>query len=141
MATPATIDDLIALRGQLVHDPQGDRVGVLEQIYLDDDTGEPEWIAVRTGRFVLAISVVPVVGALCDPIGCLYVTRSRATIEAAPAVDPHTVLDEQERQRLSAHYYGIDRRATGYVAALDVNDDGEGEKVDRSEIAGMLERT
>lgn len=39
------------LIGHKAVDRNGDKIGTVDEVYLDDATGEPEWAAVRTGIF------------------------------------------------------------------------------------------
>src|SRR5687768_9142914 len=45
--------------GQDVYDQDGDKIGSASEIYLDDETGQPEWITLRTGLFGTKESFVP----------------------------------------------------------------------------------
>ncbi|QMV20767.1 PRC-barrel domain containing protein [Streptomyces sp. SCUT-3] len=40
-----------SLIGRKAYDRNGARLGVVDEVYLDDATGEPDWAAVRTGLF------------------------------------------------------------------------------------------
>ncbi|WP_344446293.1 PRC-barrel domain-containing protein, partial [Kitasatospora nipponensis] len=48
MQTDIDPRDLI---GHKAVDRNGDKIGTVDEVYLDDATGEPEWAAVRTGIF------------------------------------------------------------------------------------------
>ena len=48
MQTEIDPRDLI---GHKAVDRNGDKIGTIDEVYLDDATGEPEWAAVRTGLF------------------------------------------------------------------------------------------
>src|SRR3954453_14990470 len=37
--------------GATIVDSDGDKIGTLETIYMDRSTGQPEWLAVKTGMF------------------------------------------------------------------------------------------
>jgi sporulation protein YlmC with PRC-barrel domain len=45
-------------RGRDVVDSDGDKIGKLEEVYLDTDSGRPEWAAVNTGLFGMKQSFV-----------------------------------------------------------------------------------
>src|SRR5215213_953308 len=45
--------------GRTAVDRDGDKVGKIADVYLDDDTGQPEWLAVTTGMFGTGVSFVP----------------------------------------------------------------------------------
>ena len=44
-------------------DPGGDKLGTIDAIYLDDVTGQPEWVTVNTGLFGTRPAFVPLAGA------------------------------------------------------------------------------
>jgi len=52
-------NDLNRLQGATVRTAAGDKIGNVSQVYLDDETGRPEWVTVRTGLFGLKESFVP----------------------------------------------------------------------------------
>ena len=47
-------------RGMKVVDVDGDKIGTIEDVFLDRHTGEPEWATVKTGVFGLKSSFVPI---------------------------------------------------------------------------------
>ena len=51
-----TIDRVI---GHDVYDESGEKIGSASEVYLDDETGQPEWATVRTGLFGTKESFVP----------------------------------------------------------------------------------
>lgn len=110
MTTTMTLDDLTALRGEDVYGNDGDKIGSLEQVYLDNDSGDPEWVSVKTGFFGSNVSLVPLAGA-SKTNGTLQVAHDKATVKDAPDVEPDRELSGQEEQRLYEHYgltYGTD---------------------------------
>ena len=48
--------------GRDVVDSSGDKVGSVEGVYIDDVTGEPNWLAVKTRSFGSNVSFVPFQG-------------------------------------------------------------------------------
>ena len=48
---PTTREDVLSWRGQDMVDADGDKIGTIEEIYLDAETDEPEWAVVTTGLF------------------------------------------------------------------------------------------
>jgi uncharacterized protein (TIGR02271 family) len=100
----------MALRGQDVYDNDGDKIGSLEQVYVDNDTGEPEWVAVKTGFFGTKLSLIPLQGAQHDGRS-LRVMHSKGVVKDAPNVDPDGELNEEEVARLYRHY-GLDYGTT-----------------------------
>jgi len=99
-----TLDQLqgFGAHGKVLSD-RGEKVGGIGQIYLDDQTGEPEWVTVTTGLFGTAESFTPLQGARVDG-GDLVVAYDKDTIKAAPRVDADGSLSPEEEQSLYRHY-------------------------------------
>ena len=97
------IDQLV---GQDVYTPDGDKIGRAGQVYLDDQTSEPEWVTVHTGLFGTNESFVPLQDAQLSD-GNLVVSYGKDKVKDAPNVDPENGhLDEREEDRLY-EYYGL----------------------------------
>lgn len=80
-------------------------LGGVGQVYLDDQTGEPTWVSVKTGWFGSNESLVPLQGAdLTD--GRVRVAHTKDVIKNAPNVDADHHLSEQEQDELFAYYSG-----------------------------------
>ena len=58
MVSSPDLQQLLAGRG-IVVDRQGNKIGSAEQLYVDDQTGAPEWVTVKTGLFGTSESFVP----------------------------------------------------------------------------------
>ncbi len=96
--------DPAQLVGASVTSVDGEDVGRIDQVFLDDGSGRPRWITVRTGMLGLGHRFVPLEGA--DPDGAgLRVPYSKDTIKHAPdvGIDAGHLSSEDER-RLTAHY-------------------------------------
>jgi uncharacterized protein (TIGR02271 family) len=90
-------------RGADVIDASGDKVGTVEEIYLDQETDQPEWALVKTGMFGGKSSFVPLSGASEDGDN-LRVQYEKDQIKDAPKIDPDQELSQQEEQQLYQHY-------------------------------------
>src|SRR4051812_15626231 len=53
-------DTISRVIGQDVYDESGEKIGSATEVYLDDETGRPEWVTVRTGLFGTKESFVPI---------------------------------------------------------------------------------
>jgi uncharacterized protein (TIGR02271 family) len=95
--------DVLALRGQDLIDQDGDKIGSIEEIYLDSDTNQPEWALVTTGLFGTKQSFVPISGARRDEDG-VRVPFEKSAVKDAPKVDPDGRLSEAEETELYRHY-------------------------------------
>lgn len=93
----------LASSGGNVLSSAGDKIGTIGQIYLDDSTGEPTWITVKTGLFGVKESFVPLDGsnATGDDVTVAF---DKATITDAPKVDPDGSLSPAEEDQLYDYY-------------------------------------
>ncbi len=48
-----------ALFGTTVYDKDGDKIGKVDEVYLDNASGQPEWVSVKTGLFGSSLSLIP----------------------------------------------------------------------------------
>ena len=93
-------------RGRNVVDQEGTKVGRLEEVYLDQHTGRPEWLLVHTGLFGTKSSFAPLAGARVDGED-VRIGYSKQEVKDAPSVEADGELSQQEEARLYAHY-GLD---------------------------------
>src|SRR5215207_7057155 len=91
--------------GQDVYDESGDKIGSAAEVYLDDETGHPEWVTVRTGMFGTKESFVPLRDANLTDDG-VRVPVSKAQVKDAPKIDTDGHLSPQEEEELY-RYYGV----------------------------------
>jgi uncharacterized protein (TIGR02271 family) len=98
--------DVLGLRGQDLTSQDGDKLGTIEEIYLDTDTNQPEWALVTTGLFGTKQSFVPISSVRSEG-DSLTVPFDKATVKDAPKVDPDGELSRTEEQELYRHY-GLD---------------------------------
>jgi hypothetical protein len=91
-------------RGHKVIDPDGDKIGDLEAVYVDTATDEPSFITVRVGfigRHRLVF--VPLAGATVKP-DALRVRFAKALTGEAPTIDVDGELLAADEPRVFAHY-------------------------------------
>src|SRR4051812_47075722 len=101
MAT--TQNDVLSWRGRALVDADGDKIGTIEDIYLDAETSEPEWAVVTTGLFGTKQSFVPIGDASSTGDG-IRVPFEKATVKDAPRIDPDGRLSQEEERELYQHY-------------------------------------
>ncbi len=99
-------DDAVQMRGMTAVDRDGDKLGKIEDIYLDQETGKPEWIALKTGMFGGHLSFVPLADARQDG-DTITVPYDKAKVKDAPRVDADGQLSQDEEAGLY-RYYGLD---------------------------------
>jgi uncharacterized protein (TIGR02271 family) len=103
MATTLDSSTLQSLRGNNIVDRNGDKIGSFSELYFDNETGAPEWAAVKTGLFGTNVNLVPLQGA--DRHGDdLQVAYDADLVKSAPDVDADQELSVQDEQRLYSHY-------------------------------------
>ena len=95
-----TATDVRELIGARLLDSDGNKVGTIGQIFLDDETGRPEWATVNTGLFGSSESFVPLAEANRSSEE-LRVPYSKDQIKDAPSVSPEQGhLDQSEEASL-----------------------------------------
>jgi uncharacterized protein (TIGR02271 family) len=99
----ATKEDILTWRDQDLHGSDGEKLGRIEEIYLDAETREPEWALVTTGLFGTKRSFVPLSDASATGDG-VTVPFDKATVKDAPTVDADGQLSQDEEARLYSHY-------------------------------------
>jgi uncharacterized protein (TIGR02271 family) len=103
--------------GRTLKDRNGDKIGKVDAVYLDEQTDKPEWALVNTGLFGTKSSFVPLAGA--SPQGEDVVVQVEAQqVNDAPKMDPDQELSEEQEAELFRHY-GIDYTAEGSVTATE----------------------
>ena len=93
-------------RGEEVLDRDGDKIGKLEEIYLDQQSGQPEWALVKTGLFGSASTFVPLANAQSEGDG-LRVAFQKDQVKDAPKIETGHELSPQEEAELY-RFYGLD---------------------------------
>jgi uncharacterized protein (TIGR02271 family) len=105
-------DDVTTLSGATVRTDGGGKIGKVVQVYLDDETGQPEWVTVRTGLFGTKESFVPLAAARLER-GELVVDATKEKVNGAPRIDEDDHLSEQQEAEIY-HYYGISAGTAPY---------------------------
>jgi len=100
------IDTVRGWQGRTMVDGGGDRIGSIEGIYADDQSGEPEWALVNTGLFGTKSTFVPIVQA-SERNGDVQVPYDKQLVKDAPRIEADQHLSEAEEQQLWRHY-GLD---------------------------------
>ncbi|MBE9374771.1 PRC-barrel domain-containing protein [Saccharopolyspora sp. HNM0983] len=98
--------EALRMFGCEVFDPDGQRIGMVGQLFLDEASEQPAWITVQTGLFGTNESFVPLEGAAFDG-DTLTVAVGKDAVRLAPRVDLEQgdLLLEQEKALYL--YYGM----------------------------------
>jgi uncharacterized protein (TIGR02271 family) len=98
--------------GGVVVDESGDKVGKIGQIYLDDESGNPEWVTTKTGLFGGSETFVPLQQADGDDSE-IRVPYSKDMIKDAPRMeDAEGHLSREQEDELYS-YYGLQDAGAG----------------------------
>jgi uncharacterized protein (TIGR02271 family) len=123
---PPSIDTVQSWRGRTMVDPAGDKLGTIDAIYLDDETGQPEWATVTSGLFAAKTAFVPL--ARAEAAGdAIQVPYAKQQVKDAPSMAADGSLSQDEEAELYRHYgldYSERRSDSGLPAEPDRDDDG-----------------
>jgi uncharacterized protein (TIGR02271 family) len=98
-----TTDQALSWRGQELMATDGAKIGTIEEIYVDAQTGAPEWALVHTGLFGTKRTFVPLRGADATGEG-IFVPFAKQQVKDAPSIDPDGQLSQREESDLYRHY-------------------------------------
>ncbi|AGL15982.1 PRC and DUF2382 domain-containing protein [Actinoplanes sp. N902-109] len=106
-----TQNEIPQLSDATVYDADGDKIGSVGQVFLDAQSGEPEWVTVKTGLFGTKETFVPLQRA--DVSGDrITVPVDKATVKDAPRIDTDSALTYAEEDELY-RYYGLTSDTSG----------------------------
>lgn len=97
------ITEMQAWEGRNLVDRDGDKIGSIGDVYVDAETGQPEWIAVTTGLFGSKVSFAPTAGAQAEGDD-VRVPFEKSHVKDSPNVDADGQLSQDEESQLYAHY-------------------------------------
>jgi uncharacterized protein (TIGR02271 family) len=89
--------------GKDVVGADGEKIGKVEDLYVDTDQRQPEWAAVSTGFFGTHISLVPIAEA-SEEGDTVRVPYSKDQVKSAPHYDPGRQLSDEDEADLFRHY-------------------------------------
>jgi uncharacterized protein (TIGR02271 family) len=94
------------LVGRTVYGSDGEKIGTAGQVFLDDETGRPEWLTVNTGLFGTKESFIPIPG-LTSRGDDLTVQWDKETVKGAPNVDVSSGHISEAEEAELYRYYGM----------------------------------
>jgi uncharacterized protein (TIGR02271 family) len=100
-----TQNDISRLTGTDVYDTDGDKIGSVGQVYLDAQSGDPEWVTVKTGLFGTKETFVPLQRASVtdDRVTVAY---GKDQVKDAPQIEADGPMSHVEQDKLF-HHYGL----------------------------------
>jgi uncharacterized protein (TIGR02271 family) len=129
------ITDPQSIQGQPVHGTDG-KIGKVEGVYLDSQTGNAEWATVATGMFGSRVSFVPLATAEMSSDGGIEVPFDKAAVKNAPHHEPDQELSVDEERQLFEHYGVPYGGATATAFTGDAQQPGKQQSAGRSDQSG-----
>lgn len=106
MAVDHTLDNPNELDGLDVYDVDGEKIGGVDEVYLDDRTGRPEWVTVKTGLLGIREHFVPLAGAEREG-RMLHVPYTKDLVRDAPRPDDADEHLDAAQESALYTYYGL----------------------------------
>jgi sporulation protein YlmC with PRC-barrel domain len=100
--TSAHVSEAYGWWGRTIIGSRRERIGEIQDVYIDECTGRIDWALVETGRFVRRTSFVPLAGARAEGEQ-LRVRHTREQVRDAPGTEGDALSAEEEAE-LWAHY-------------------------------------
>ena len=97
-------EQILETRGATLIDQTGSKIGTIEDIYLDQETNQPEWVLAKTGWG--GKSFVPLAQASMEGSD-IMVPYDKSKVKDSPAFDADGELSQQEEAELY-RYYGLE---------------------------------
>ena len=86
-------------RGSSAVDNDGQKIGTIEEIYMDAETGKPEWLAVKTGLLGMKLSFIPIAEASAAA-GEVRLPYDKQQVKDAPNAEADGELSQEEEASL-----------------------------------------
>jgi len=98
---------ILEWRGEDVVDPDGEKIGKLEDVYFDAASDEPVFALVSTGMLGRTLTFVPLAGARVGREQ-VQVDHAKDRVDEAPTVEADEELSPELEAQLF-HYYELDQ--------------------------------
>jgi uncharacterized protein (TIGR02271 family) len=128
-----TTQEVADWKGEKVVGNDEQKLGTIDEIYMDEETGKPEWLAVKTGLLGTRVTFIPMADATAHD-DHVHVPFDKDLVKAAPNAEADGALSQKEEQALYSHYgynYSESRSDTGLPAGgtdKDTRGDNDGRK-------------
>ena len=97
------VTEAYGLQGSTMVDRDGEKIGKIDDVYEDRQSGRPEWALVNTGLFGSKKTFVPLRDAQPDGDD-VRVPLEKARVKDAPRIEADGELSEREERELFTHY-------------------------------------
>ncbi|MDJ1372110.1 PRC-barrel domain-containing protein [Gulosibacter molinativorax] len=123
-----TEEELLWIFQSTVFDNAGQKIGRVGQVYLDDQTQNPNWVTVKTGLFGMKEYFIPLDGSeRADKR--ITVPFAKATVLAAPRTEVDQNLSPSEEDALYNHYQ-VEGKMTEAASEDEITNLVEGDGTD-----------
>ncbi|GAB3706476.1 PRC-barrel domain-containing protein [Corynebacterium nasicanis] len=85
------------------YDREGETLGSVTEVYINDTTGQPDFVEVAHGLFGLESSIVPLRGHRLDGPD-LHLAFTRDCLRNAPDIDDGAHLSDEEQELFTCHF-------------------------------------
>jgi sporulation protein YlmC with PRC-barrel domain len=90
--------------GKMLVDREGERIGKLQDVYVDVENDEPQFATVKEGLIGRHLTFVPLSGITLGPED-LQVTVTKEQVKSTPNIEPHgEELSQADESALYHHY-------------------------------------
>jgi uncharacterized protein YrrD len=90
--------------GKMLIDRDGEKIGKLQDVYVDTENDEPQFATVKEGFIGRHLTFVPLGGITVGP-DALQVAVTKAQVESAPNIEQHgEELSQADESRLYHHF-------------------------------------
>ena len=100
--------------GRNAVDPQGQKIGKVGQVYINDRTNEPDWVTINTGLFGMKENFAPLAGSSLNGDDRVL-PFDKDVVKDSPEIADAAHPDDDEQQALYSYYQrylGTDSDAT-----------------------------
>ena len=129
-----TQNDIARLTDADVYDTDGDKIGSVGQVYLDSQSGDPEWLSVKTGLFGTKETFVPLQRASVSDER-VTVAYAKDQVKDAPQIDADGPLSYSDEDTLY-QYYGLETGAGRHADTSAAVDDDSMTRSEERLVAG-----
>jgi hypothetical protein len=116
--------DIGGLQGAPVLGRENEKLGHVGQVFLDSQSGAPNWVTVKTGLFGHKETFVPLANATWNGEE-VHVDIDKETLKEAPRIDTDESLSPHNEEALYRYYGLSDRDTDGGTARPDEYPDRE----------------
>ncbi|MCY0905519.1 PRC and DUF2382 domain-containing protein [Arthrobacter sp. H14-L1] len=141
MISTDQIQELLNSGGTVVGG-DGEKIGKIGQVYLDDETGKPEWVTTKTGLFGGSETFIPLAEGTIDG-DTIRVPYDKDTVKNAPRMDDAEGHLSKDQEAALYEYYGMaytERTSDSGLPAGGAPQQTTGERKDLSGESGVQGR-